>query len=868
VSWIHPLALLGLVAIAVPLILHLFGRKTTRVIVLPTVELLRRAMEVRSRRSLWRELVLLVLRILLVILISLVIARPYLEESKSAPLSAGPRNIGIVIDNSAGMLVKKNGRTLLSVAVEASHRFSRSLSPSDRTFVRSFNSPGPGDPHPYFGPAPLEKLVSELRNAEPDLNEIWIFTDGARNAWKGFSAGKVGENLHVVDISEGRQAFNASIRKLTVRPENLSVQIDADERGDRDRLVTEMEILEKGSWISKGREMGSSPEFQISGTETIVGRVRTANDDLDADNLAYFIRPGTPPLRIAVVNGNPRSESREDAAFFLLSALKPDAFEWTPTDLKRTELARVDILILADAADLPVGTEELLQEFLGRGGGLVVGAGETFVDGRLPKFLNPFLPASLRTVIRSTGEKGFHLQPPAEGSPFEFLLRDWLSTLGGAQIEQTLATEPVPANSVLLRFNNGLPALVSKPFGRGRVVAWLTSFHQAWSNVALTSTFPAFVKKLVELVDVSREEKQPTLFLRRAGAPVAGVQRWERIDSLLPVDSGNLDADHVPDVPGLWKAQVSTGKESYFVSQIDLDESSTSRVDPKALEEAYKPGRFRWHSGDSNVSPESLRGGSASKEWGKGWLALALLFVFLAESTLSGRIPRFFIRNSTAFLFVVLSSISVFAQDRSEVQIGNVVQKASTAPRAHVRPLEEPLSRFHAVANVSVNPRMTDVSLSDAKLFDFPFLYWTGDRSFPLPTEEIVARLRKYLAVGGFIFFDDATAKDDSDFASSVKELARQLFPAEEFKVLPSDHAVYRSYYLLEGPFGRRESGGRTLGLNVEHRTALMLFNGDLAGGVGSTMGFRFAINLVMYALTLDYKNDQIHVPFILQRRR
>ena len=29
----------------------------------------------------------------------------------------------------------------------------------------------------------------------------------------------------------------------------------------------------------------------------------------------------------------------------------------------------------------------------------------------------------------------------------------------------------------------------------------------------------------------------------------------------------------------------------------------------------------------------------------------------------------------------------------------------------------------------------------------------------------------------------------------------------------------------------------------------------------------RLGINLVMYALCLDYKTDQVHVPFILKRR-
>ena len=33
-------------------------------------------------------------------------------------------------------------------------------------------------------------------------------------------------------------------------------------------------------------------------------------------------------------------------------------------------------------------------------------------------------------------------------------------------------------------------------------------------------------------------------------------------------------------------------------------------------------------------------------------------------------------------------------------------------------------------------------------------------------------------------------------------------------------------------------------------------------------LAFRLGINLAMYALCLDYKTDQVHVPFILRRRQ
>ena len=39
-------------------------------------------------------------------------------------------------------------------------------------------------------------------------------------------------------------------------------------------------------------------------------------------------------------------------------------------------------------------------------------------------------------------------------------------------------------------------------------------------------------------------------------------------------------------------------------------------------------------------------------------------------------------------------------------------------------------------------------------------------------------------------------------------------------------------------------------------------------GDTQRELAFRLGINLAMYALCLDYKTDQVHVPFILRRRQ
>ena len=116
------------------------------------------------------------------------------------------------------------------------------------------------------------------------------------------------------------------------------------------------------------------------------------------------------------------------------------------------------------------------------------------------------------------------------------------------------------------------------------------------------------------------------------------------------------------------------------------------------------------------------------------------------------------------------------------------------------------------------------------------------------------------------------------------RELKR-LFPERPLAVLPRDHVIYKSFYLLNGAVGRVEIDPELYGIDVDERTVVICSRND-AGGAWSRdnvgrwmfdvvpggdrqreMAFRFGVNVVMYALCLDYKRDQVHVPLILKRR-
>lgn len=180
--------------------------------------------------------------------------------------------------------------------------------------------------------------------------------------------------------------------------------------------------------------------------------------------------------------------------------------------------------------------------------------------------------------------------------------------------------------------------------------------------------------------------------------------------------------------------------------------------------------------------------------------------------------------------------------------------------------------------------KVVDVGSPD--LFSLPFLYVAGRGSFPGLGPDGEAWLRRYLEHGGFVLWDDATGIPDSEFARAVGDTAERVVPGRTLRPLPAEHTVFQSFYLLRDVPGRKIVRPFLYGIGVEDLTPFVLCVNDLGGAwdgdpVGGythpcvpggerqrEMSFRMGINLVLYALTGNYKKDQVHIPFILKRRQ
>ncbi len=188
----------------------------------------------------------------------------------------------------------------------------------------------------------------------------------------------------------------------------------------------------------------------------------------------------------------------------------------------------------------------------------------------------------------------------------------------------------------------------------------------------------------------------------------------------------------------------------------------------------------------------------------------------------------------------------------------------------------------------------------------FPLIYWAVVPGQPKPSQAALDHIDTYMKRGGTVLFDTRDAVDatpgigDQNRAPGMVALRAILSSLDipELEPVPRDHVLTKTFFLLRDFPGRFTSGQlwvEALPAETEEDpsrparagdgvSSIMITSNDLAGAWamrpdGQPMlpmvpgeprqrefAFRAGVNIVMYALTGNYKADQVHIPALLER--
>jgi Domain of unknown function (DUF4159)/Aerotolerance regulator N-terminal len=547
--------------------------------------------------------------------------------------------------------------------------------------------------------------------------------------------------------------------------------------------------------------------------------------------------------------------------------------------LLKQELA---VIVLTDHSIFGDGDRSALRKWVERGGMVVRFAGEKLAGD--PN--DDLLPVRLRAGDRTLGgalswTEPAHLAPFPNSSPFA-----GLTVPKDVAIERQVLAEPDIdlGTKTWARLTDGTPLVTGERIGNGFSVLFHVGSTAEWSNLPISGLFVEMLDRLVMTasgVVANADENRPL-------APAQTLNAFGQLTT--PIASAvAIVAKNLPDTkvgpqhpPGFYgpdnqhRALNLAPSQPVFapltVPARQLAADRTLELGPSLFLIA-----FLLLIADMLIAL-ALRGllrrrGSLAAT---GAAALALCLLAMPQPSEAQQLPEQDILAATETTHLAF------------VRTG--VPQVDATSRAGLYGLTQTLLRRTSV-DVG-DPVPVDVELDELSFY--PFLYWPVTAGQRTPSREAIEKLNKYLAVGGMIFFDTAdqnlVGMSGGDMGPGAQRL-RELTPGLDVPRLmpiPPDHVLTKSFYLLrdfpgrwiggsiwvEVPRGRINDGvsGILVGSNdyaaawATDELGQPLFPVTPGGERQREMAFRFGVNIIMYALTGNYKSDQVHVPAILER--
>lgn len=191
---------------------------------------------------------------------------------------------------------------------------------------------------------------------------------------------------------------------------------------------------------------------------------------------------------------------------------------------------------------------------------------------------------------------------------------------------------------------------------------------------------------------------------------------------------------------------------------------------------------------------------------------------------------------------------------------------------------------YHYLINTTslrIMPDRRIIEMGENRLFDSPFIVVTGRGSYPAFEEKYITDLRRYIEGGGLLFIE---TNADVQFRKSVERTINRVFPEKRYKKIPQEHAVFRSFYLIDFVSGLSINVPYLETIMIGSRSAVILSHNNLFGvWARDRMGnwkyplvpgryrqrreaIKLTLNIIMFSLCGTYKNDPVHQPAIKRK--
>jgi len=431
------LAIGGAVLGSVPIIIHILNRTFYNTMDWAAMDFLLRAEQKTRRRVQLENLLLMILRYLLLALLGLALAQPFMEDTPLSIMGTQKKHFVLVLDNSYSMKKKQpnDDRTLYaSVRDRAVNLLQTKFNPANGDKVsiltasayprkligtpsqnrsRAVQLVKNSGPSAYHGGllASLQQVEQTLEKTDPaKINRkiIW-FTDVQKNTWLPDNKSirskikktieRINETVDQFVLMDAGADETANVGVVDLqtddqfmvrnRPINVSATLRNFSRVDRSGTVTLFRDDDKIESLDVNLQPGESVQrefqpirFQETGPHSIHASFDT--DRLATDNQRFIASNIKKDINVLIVDGEPEDkDASKSESYFIESALSPDDRS-TPFDLKVVSdylfrdhsLDEFDLVMLTNLSNFSASRRKELRQYVKRGGGVLFFLGD------------------------------------------------------------------------------------------------------------------------------------------------------------------------------------------------------------------------------------------------------------------------------------------------------------------------------------------------------------------------------------------------------------------------------------------------------------------------------------------------------------
>lgn len=673
-EFVNPFVLFGLVAVAIPIIIHLFNFRKFQKVFFTNVRFIEELQQQTQKQAQLKHLLILLMRMLAVISLVLAFSQPYIPISEDQSGQEGRKAISVFIDNSFSMEAVSSKGNLLNEAVEYASEVAASYQTSDLFNLITNDFEGR---HQRFVSrdefiemldevevSPVTRKMSEVLKRQSDLfqqniksqNISYLISDFQKGI-SDFENAKPDSNHRIYAIpveTTGRENlfidsiwFDSPVYRIN---QVVELNINIKNASDSDFEKIPAKLLINGQQraiasfdIQSNKEMVVKMPFTINETGILYGKVEIVDYPITYDDSFFFSFEVKAEIPVLAINNSGEN-------IYLNSLFGMDStFVFTNANERQLDYSsfnQYSLIILNSPENLSSGLAQELNRFAANGGTIVIFPGKKIDQGSYAEFTN-LLGASDYTNADTAQTRVSSIN--AASRIYDDVFESIPENIDLPKVFEhyVIRKNTTSMMEVLLELQNGNIFLGVEPAGGiGQIYLFAVPLNPDWSNLPKHAIFVPTLYKIALLstpqtslyYTAGQDEKILIKNALTGSEPICKISAIDKEFEVIPEirnlqSQMNIFTHGQVKEAGNYRLMQDTRQIAGLAFNYDRRESELQNYTPKELEEKFMDFNLNNFSVVSTAGPsisDTITALNTGIKLWKIFVIMALVF-FLAE---------------------------------------------------------------------------------------------------------------------------------------------------------------------------------------------------------------------------------------------